>query len=229
MDRPFDIRLDPADLGPELLRFAPPSLELYGELCRAAMERELEIHKKLIASRFSDGAVHLFGAYPDTEVVFEGSVDGVAVRWGMELYRPRFYRMRRGRMDSPARWAGRIEGWFAEPLGWLRPETDGAMATAGSELLGMAGWFGGGLVAPWDAVKREGERGARSFRVRLQTAAGETIEVAAQWDDPDGTPRRLSDVAEELREKALRAAGVDAGPEWPSLIVPTPPHTRGPQ
>jgi hypothetical protein len=229
MDRPFDIRLDPAEPGPELLRFAPPSLELYEELCRAAMERALVHQKMMIAPRFADGVVRLCGVYPDTEVVFEGTLDGVPARWGMELYRPHFYRMRRGRLESPESWASRLEGWFAEPLGWLWPETDGAMATVASELSAIAAWFGGGLVAPWHAVQREGERGARSFRVKLHTEAGDNIEVVAQWDAPDGTPRRLSDVAEELREMALRAAGVEPGRERPSFIVPTPPHTRGPQ
>src|SRR5215218_2007551 len=104
MERPFDIRLDPAERGPELLRFPPPSLELYEELCRAAMEKALVHQKMVIAPKFSDGVVLLSGAYPDTEVVFAGSLDGVPVRWGMELYRPRFYRMRRGRMDSPEWW-----------------------------------------------------------------------------------------------------------------------------
>jgi hypothetical protein len=229
INRPFEIRLDPAEPAPELLRFAPPSPELYEELCRAAMERELVRHKRMIAPRFADGVVRLSRVYPDTEVVFEGTLDGVPVRWGVELYRPQFYRMRRGRLDSPESWASRLEGWFAEPLGWLWPETDDAMATAGEELSGMAAWFGAGLVAPWYAVQREGERGARSFRVTLHTQAGDHIEVVARWDAPDGTPRRLSDVAEELREKALRAAGVEPGPERPSFIVPTPPYTRGPE
>ncbi len=229
MDRPFDIHLDPAELGPELLRFAPPSMELYEELCRAAMERALVHQKRMVAPRFADGVVRLSGVYPDTEVAFEGTLDGVPARWAMELYRPQFYRMRRGRLESPESWASRLEGWFAEPLGWLWPETDSAMATVASELWGMAEWFGGGLTVPqWHVVQREGERGARSFRVKLHTPAGEDIEVVARWDAADGTPRRLSDVAEELREKALRAAGVEPGPERPSFIVPTPPRTRGP-
>jgi hypothetical protein len=141
-----------------------------------------------------------------------GQATGRAADHAVALYRPRFVRMRHGRLLSPARWAERTAFKLSEPLTWLHPDDD---AQHESELKVMAA-----LISPefrHQAVEISGERPDTLARVTLAHHTGLVVIELALFED--GCRRPSWVLGEELYDRAIAAVGLRPEPVVPTLSV----------
>jgi hypothetical protein len=217
-DRPFRVVADDAG-HPPLRTLAPPTVELYEEVCRAEVERRVR-HAEAHDPSFSRGSVRLVGSYPTTCIVIEGTLSDKPARVELELYRPRFHRMRGGRLPAPTSWSWDVGMMFTESRWWLLPDNDDAYVDRVRwEMVGMMRAFGGGLRR-LGRPEVSGEGRARRVCLELMHPTGDVSVDAAVWQD--GHRREIWQIAEELRDAALAAVGADAVEEEPVLTLGVP-------
>ena len=219
-DRPFRLAWTVHDL-PAVLRLAPPTPELYEELCRVEVERIARIPENAdrgAGGEFTDVEVELLGTYPEARIRITGRLDGRPAAYDFDLYRPRFHRMRHGRLRSPNQWGETVYFRFCEPLDWLWPNDDPSrqpMLT--QELHEMAGSFSAHLRG--GKVKVLGERQDAIVEMTLFDVSGDrSFTVQAPLWEGEG-PRALWKVGEGLRTRMLDAAGLSDEIEPPTLTL----------
>jgi hypothetical protein len=122
--------------------------------------------------------------------------------------------MLHGRLRSPDQWGEAIGFQLEEPLGWMWPDDNpGRISLMVQELFEMAGSFSPALRR--GPIEFVGEGPDAIVRASVDHGGEMLVVEAARWEA--GRCRATWEVAEDLRERALEAAGITPEPDEPTL------------